>query len=353
MDLYDSLGMLNSALQFAGAQLGSSKDKKLIREENQKSRDFQLEMWNKANEYNMPSAVLDRYAKAGIQVNPNYLVTGKYDGGLASLASAPGHSAPNMNSKDLAKYNLFQGYLQAEQFKMQQDLVKSQISLNESQESKNLAAAEESRSHIPANLSENRYIQSLTKAQDNENAWFDISLPVRTELLNIEQAIKAGNAAYVVAQTEKVLQDKENSKILTDLKVFATNEAVRLSWKNYDLSKQELGAKTMLWLKMGDAAERNSKAAWLNALTNGKLASLQKDRFDKFSDAELDILQGKALQLTKSNAWIDILNENAVLKGNVSIQLTESQIEGQELDNLNYYNNMVLDFTKSIFNYTK
>ena len=350
MDLAESLGMLNSAIQYAGAQMGAVRDKKFIREENQKARDFQLEMWNKANEYNMPSAVMQRYKDAGL--NPNLIYDNGVRAGIADLASAPGHSAPNMGSKDISKYaNIFGGYAQAKYMNLQEQLIDSQVSLNESQESKNIAQAEEARSKIPANLSENKYIQALTQLQDNENAWYDISLPTKTVMLDLQQSIMAGNADMVVQQTKKLIQDTENSKKLTDLQVYAVNNAVQLSWKNYELSKEELGAKTLLWLKTGDAAERNSKANFLNALTNGRLAGLKEKEFDKFSDAQLDILQNQAMKLRKDNAWIDILNEQAVLKGNVNINLMQQQGQYQQLENLNYYNNMILDFTKSLFNF--
>lgn len=133
-DLYNALGALNSTIQYAGAQIGSVKDKKWIAKENQKARDFQLEMWNKANEYNLPSAQMVRLQEAGL--NPN-LVYGQGTSTLADYVSAPGHSAPNMNTKDIAKDSIATA--------LQTASLKSGIEVNKSIAAKNEAEAEKAR----------------------------------------------------------------------------------------------------------------------------------------------------------------------------------------------------------------
>lgn len=137
MELSESLGMLNSAIQYAGAQMGAVKDKKFIREENQKARDFQLELWNLANQYNLPSAQMQRFRDAGL--NPN-LIYGQGTSTLADYASAPGHSAPNMNEKDLAKYL---GVHESLALGLQEKQTESNIALQASQEDVNEAQKED------------------------------------------------------------------------------------------------------------------------------------------------------------------------------------------------------------------
>jgi len=133
-DLLNALGALNSTIQYAGAQIGAVKDKKWIAKENQKARDFQLEMWNRANEYNLPSAQMARLQEAGL--NPN-LVYGNGATTLSDYVSAPGHSAPNMGTKDIAKDAITTA--------LQTANLQSGIDVNKSIVEKNQADAEKAR----------------------------------------------------------------------------------------------------------------------------------------------------------------------------------------------------------------
>ena len=71
--------------------------------EAQKARDFQLDMWNKTNDYNDPSAQRERLAAAGL--NPALMLNGGSAGQASSSVSAPAASSagnPTMQPYDWA-----------------------------------------------------------------------------------------------------------------------------------------------------------------------------------------------------------------------------------------------------------
>lgn len=100
MALSDFIGVIGSALGLGAQAYYSEKDRKFIEKENQKARDYQTEMWEKANEYNLPINVMERLSQAGL--NPNLVYSNGAES-LASYASAPGHSAPNLNRSQIGR----------------------------------------------------------------------------------------------------------------------------------------------------------------------------------------------------------------------------------------------------------
>ena len=79
----------NAKRQIAAQQQENALNRQFNSEEAQKTRDFQLQMFNKENEYNDPSAVMARMRKAG--VNPALAYGGFADS--ASVGSAPSASS--------------------------------------------------------------------------------------------------------------------------------------------------------------------------------------------------------------------------------------------------------------------
>lgn len=119
------LNSINTGLATLTSAVGAVKDKDFIKKENQKARDFSLEMWNKTNEYNSPKAMMDRFISAGL--NPN-LIYGDGSSTQAQYVGAPGHSAPNMQSGKNVADSMQKGVTLAQQ----QQINDSAIDLNKS-----------------------------------------------------------------------------------------------------------------------------------------------------------------------------------------------------------------------------
>lgn len=97
--------LISAAAPIVGGILGSNSTKDTNRtnmdiatmnnefnaSEAQKARDFQLEMWNKTNEYNDPSAQRERLASAGL--NPALMMNGGSAGQASSSVASPAASS--------------------------------------------------------------------------------------------------------------------------------------------------------------------------------------------------------------------------------------------------------------------
>lgn len=92
-----AIDFLSGAIQGGANLIGSVLNYKsqqdtnrLNQQENQKTRDYNLALWNAQNAYNTPAAQMKRYKEAGL--NPN-LIYGS--SGSSGAASAPASASPN------------------------------------------------------------------------------------------------------------------------------------------------------------------------------------------------------------------------------------------------------------------
>lgn len=195
-DLSTALGLANSAIQFAGAQVGASSDKKFIRQENEKSRDFQLQMWQMANEYNRPEAIVSRLQSAGL--NPALMYKEGAGSLLADYASAPGHSAPNMGSAQ----NSNQRAIAMAQIAMQKQLQDSNLAVNDSIIEKNLAEASQA-----SNLGEKYNLENYVSRET-------LKTQVDSAIETYQQLLKSGKIQdeKLLQEIEKKLQEAEKTK---------------------------------------------------------------------------------------------------------------------------------------------
>ena len=179
------IGSLIGSIAGTGASaIGQYQANKLTREENQKNREWNEYMWNLNNEYNKPINQMARLDEAGL--NPNLV----YGQGTSTLSSYAGNLGTSNNFKN-ALGNVDLGLAQAHQLANQDKLVASEIQLNEAKESNLIADSEEKRSKIPSNLSQNRLYQAITDNEKNKDAWFDLTLPQKTAIMDFEVALNS------------------------------------------------------------------------------------------------------------------------------------------------------------------
>lgn len=152
MDAITAMNNFNQVLlQAAGmitASNTSSDDRRLVREQNDKSRQWNEEMWNKQNQYNTPSAQIGRLVDAGL--NPA-LAYGDITGALASNVNGSyGQASTNPNQSASSM-------LEAAKLFQQQGIANSQIELNQSQADANQALADKYRSETTGQNLSNTY----------------------------------------------------------------------------------------------------------------------------------------------------------------------------------------------------
>lgn len=246
--VFGALGSLGSSLIGTGTSLAlNKKDKEFIQAENQKSRDFEIEMWNKANEYNMPSAVMERLRNAGL--NPNLV----YDNGAESLASyahAPGHSAPNMNSKDIPN-GLNQVGAQIAQLIMQKQQTDSNIRLNDSAAYKNYQEGDKAK-----NEARSADVDAWVKEQNvdklEESLWYILDEAISRhditfyEAEDLKRQVKAKVSMHITdengndinaydAMAGSLVNLFTESNLNNDLK----EQLIRNTWQHTELLRQE------------------------------------------------------------------------------------------------------------------
>lgn len=296
---------VGTVLSSAIGAIGQASSNKAISKENEKSREFALDMWNRQNEYNLPINQMERLRQAGLNAN---LVYGDGATTLAAQASTPsiGTNYGNVGSHFKNLQNL---YPQVKALDMQQDLVNSQVEVNDSVVQRNLADAQKTQLESGNKGLERTYMHAIIDKLQTDNQWNHLTMETRYNMLDLQNALLANNVDQALVKTRQILQATENDKRLTDMRIEVATNQIAAMWKRIDLDSKELTAKIELWAKQGNAAELAGKAAYLNAITNSNLFNLQKDKFNKFSDVQLDILKANLTKLNKQNGWIDILNE--------------------------------------------
>lgn len=217
-DLMYSLGMANSAIQFAGAQIGAVDDKKWIDKQNEKSREFQLQMWNKANEYNLPENAVERLRNAGL--NPALMYSNGPGSLMAETVSAPGHSAPNMGSAQ----NANQRGIAMAQLAMQRELQDSNIAVNESVITKNIAEANQAE-----NLGEKYGLENYV-SRETLKTQIDSTIETYNQLLKsgkIQDEKLQQEIQKKLQELERTSQELEHTKQEKEVTNQAINETAR------------------------------------------------------------------------------------------------------------------------------
>lgn len=254
------LPILGAAAISAGGSLLSSVANSIFNHgEAKKNREFQREMydkqvqdnikfWNLQNEYNLPSAQLQRLKDAGL--NP-LLMYG--EGGVQNVATgqiqsgtAP-HGAQASHNLDLNIPNLA--------------LLQAQIANIEA----NTEKTEKESENVEANT-------SFTKlAEDFNRQSFDVRL-----------AIQHGDLEAVNVGLEKMRTDMFNTTRITSEMCQNYQQARQYEVKRFNFDLDTMGERLkQVWydVKSGriqaNASMKNAAAAWLNATTNARLSNFQ------------------------------------------------------------------------------
>ena len=217
--------------------------------------------------------------------------------------------------------------------KMQKDLVESQISLNESAEAKNIASAEESRSKIPGNLSNKHLLDSMTDLNKLDVAFNELTFQTRNAIINFDAALKEQNIELIRSSIKNLDARTANDNRLTDMRITSMAEAIKQAWTKLDLDRQQMIGQLKYWSALGDAAQRTSKANFLNALTNSKEFDLENVKYHDFSPKQLELLDQNISKLRTFNGWYDLILESQVGNVRSNTNFTNSRDVNQRLQN--------------------
>lgn len=150
MDFDSAVNNFNQALlgsaQMIAASNTSHEDRRLIREQNDLSRQWNEKVWHMQNEYNLPKNQLARLVDSGL--NPA-LMYGEATSGLAqNVNGSYGAASTNPSQLPQAIGNVQNSMIARENFQVQMDNVRASTDLMRSQAIKNSADADLARADI-------------------------------------------------------------------------------------------------------------------------------------------------------------------------------------------------------------
>lgn len=227
----DLIGGIGSLLGIGGQAMSNRAQAK----ENEKNRQFALDMWNAENAYNDPSAMMQRFTNAGL--NPALI----YGDGASTLSAHA--QTPNTDNK---YGNVFQrglsDYFTAKQIDLQRQSTESTVLLNEANAQKakdeaELAKQEAKRKEIENTYADaNELVDLLIKGNTSEagrlaNQLARQSNPVQISILQqtLENAKKEGKIKEEEANKLQALIrqiDKDTEKIAEEIKTEQTKQEV-------------------------------------------------------------------------------------------------------------------------------
>lgn len=281
---------VSSVISAIGGVIQNSQNAK----ENKKNREWSEKMWNLNNEYNTPSSVLGRFQDAGIGVNPNYLVTGSYNGGLSSYSG----NADTSRSMENPLKNFHLGYNEAKQVQNETELKDSTILTNNSIQEKNEAdankanqEAEVAKKTAEYKTTENKYQESniiLDLAHKGlENSVLELTRDYTKDANPLQLNILREQVEQ--AKAEKRIKENTANLILEQINTQIAETALVKEQKNTEKTKQTAN------ISSAHASEASAKASVASANYYSELAQTEKT----LRPAQLQKVENESLNLLR------------------------------------------------------
>lgn len=276
-DLNQALGTLNAsvmnATNVAYAQNTNREDRNFTREMYQRSLEDERANWEMVNEYNLPSAQMQRLRDAGL--NP-YLM---YGNGASGLVAQGEVGSPQISQRHghAPKIDPYVG-MQLEQVQIARDVANSQIALNDAQAANQLASAK--------NLD-----TSSARAQLDLD-WSKDTYQLRIDYLEAESNLKVQLSHTEVSKRNEIeancrLMDENMNYIRGHLE----NEN-KLTEKQLDKMQTEIDNAIKLVSHQVNLMDAQAKQAYAQAWLSSVQAALQGD--PKYKDAKIQEAIGNA-----------------------------------------------------------
>ena len=206
---------LNSAAGQSTALAQLQMEQEFNAAEAQKNRDFQLEMWNKNNEYNSPAAQLERLKQAGINPNAMFGTSGYSPVASSAPSGATGAGSPSIaNSLLLQDAQLANLMAQAQKTKSDADLNKLQLTYDQ------LTFGQRAKALELVNDETKQRIDNLIQDKDIQRKTFDIfALKSSAELKTMREQLNVLRSQYLsnMKSIEKTDQDIKESQARVNL----------------------------------------------------------------------------------------------------------------------------------------
>lgn len=236
-------------------------------------RQWQVEDWNRQNEYNSPAAVMARLRSAGI--NPDIVA-----GGASSNAAMPAQGSVPTSSQSMSLGSISRIAELREQARLQNDLVKSEINLNNANAEGARAGIEHGSRSLDIEEFKTRIQRDLASSQINLNDAQIQELASRSNLLFQQmEGVRLDNDRKTFENLH--LQDVfdmtvEAHKSQMDL----SYHQVRLLKQQYDQASQKFVKDMEIVQQLIDKGERDkARQQYDNAYSDFVSTLLKSDNF--------------------------------------------------------------------------
>lgn len=335
MDLNSAVNTFNQAVlgsaQMIAAGKSSKADRKLVREQNELSRNWNEKVWQMQNEYNLPKNQLARLVDSGL--NPA-LMYGDVTSGLAqSVNSSYGAASTNPSQLPNAIANVQNSMIARENFQVQMDNVRASTDLMRSQAAKNSADADLARSNVikgqrdsysqfyQNQLNFRRFVEIEKPKFDKYSQQVDSSIEqIRHIISNLDADtnVKGETARQigvdinnsVLITTQKLQNMKKelevmNSQIIDNLESAKTQKVQRSYLKSlgafYDANTDKIKKLTNPEVKKAWAEYTKAFHEGVSAVQHGFDSKVNSRVLSKTQDALISSLQSAASIAAKNN----------------------------------------------------
>lgn len=335
MDFDSAVNNFNQAIlgsaQMIAASNTSREDRRLIREQNEISRQWNEKVWHMQNEYNLPKNQLARLVDSGL--NPA-LMYGEVTSGLAQNVNGTyGSATTNPSQLPNAIANVQNSMIARENFQVQMDNVRASTDLMRSQAVKNSADADLARADIIKG--QRASYSQFYKNQLDFQRLVDIEKPklekysqevdaniekIRHEIPNIdadskikgETARKIGvdinNSILITAQTIQNMKKQlevMNSEIFSNMESAKTQKVQRSYLRSlgafYDANTDKIKKLTNPEVKKAWAEYTKAYHEGVVAVQHGFDSKVNSRVLSKTQDALISSLQSAASIAEKQN----------------------------------------------------
>lgn len=310
------------------------------RQEAEKARDFQVDMWNKSNDYNTPAQQMQRLTEAGL--NPNLVYgNGTSDMTAAAVPStnmARASSTPTLQNPSVAAMNIAQALAsikvqnqQAENMEQQNKnlaedtrskRINNDILENTQTEREDLVRLEKRIKTYDRNIVMNKAYQESLHSEEREKELqkldIDLTYYADNAKTNNEMAHTQLNNAIKIANKQVELM---NSEMLKN-RALATQANI-----DYQLKKWELDFKNKTMpqaLQKVSVELQTAKYLMYKAYEEGK-TEVSKSMFMNAQRQLTNVLSSKAYQDLDLEQQQSLLN---LLKGTVDVYKTVTKLSG-------------------------
>lgn len=244
--------------------------RKWVEKQTKEQREWDLDMWNRTNEYNDPKNQLARLENAGL--NPLYYGLDGSSAGTMSAASPVG--LPSISPRDIG--NPIEAAMAAKLQNKQMELINSQIDKNK---------AETRNTGLDSDWKE-RTMNARVAAEDLKNN-------ISEETIKEINAHKQEMEAHITKMAEETKSEIEKQGLLKAQKWLRNAEANQIA--------ELLPYRKLLMEAQTDAQKAQAAASWANAAYNNGMIEA----------GYIDAITEQAKQAAKSNEQIAAINEFA------------------------------------------